>query len=85
MIITVLLNLFISLIYCIVLLFVGKILQRPHQLRKFLGFHYQDEKVAEFTITAYWIEKIGKLVVIIAFLEVFSQIFLTMSTIANMM
>lgn len=48
-----------SLLYDLVLFYVGKILSNSTSLRRFLGFQYAGEKKGDYINTSHWLEKIG--------------------------
>lgn len=55
-----------SLLYCAILFLVGRILNNPAQLRRFLGLTKDGEDPSQFANISLWVEKIGLLVQIIA-------------------
>lgn len=66
MILAALFGLFESLLYDVVLLFIGKILSNSNQLRAYLGLKSEGEHANEFSETSHWVENIGKTICIIA-------------------
>lgn len=66
MILITLVNFILALLYNVVLFFVGIILTDAKQLRNYLGLKSPDEQVNDYSKTAYWIENIGKVLMIIA-------------------
>ena len=61
-----LINLIQSLLYYVILFFLGMILSNSEQLRNYLGLKSKDEQKGDYNKTSYWIENIGKVVMLIA-------------------
>ena len=66
MYLTLILKLLESFLYCVGLFFVGRILNQPLQLRRFLGIRIPDEKPSSFKRVNAWVQSIGTLLIFIA-------------------
>jgi membrane protein DedA with SNARE-associated domain len=84
MILTALVGLFQSLLYDLILFYVGKILSNSYQLRRYLGLNTEDEKEYKFNLTSLWVEKIGKLVMIMAIFSAIYSVFITVTIMSKL-
>ena len=84
MVLTVIAALIQSLLYDLVLFYVGKILSNSISLRKFLGLQSGGEREEDYVYTSYWIEKIGQIVMLIALISAFASIISTLIALSNM-
>lgn len=73
-----------TLLQNIALFLIGRILTKPVELRKFLGFSVQEEDSNQFAIVTKWVEQIGKIVMIIAFANVAISFVTASSIIENL-
>lgn len=71
--------LIVAIIYCI-----GKILSNSTSLRKFLGLRTSTEVPDDFTPTTEWVENIGKLVILVAFVKALFSLVSTIVILWNM-
>lgn len=78
MILTALFGLVQALLYDLVLFYLGKILSNPGQLRNFLGLNSQDQQTGTYHDTSFWIEKIGKMVMLIAVISAIVSVIVTL-------
>jgi len=76
-----LLNLVISVIYKIIIYYVGRMLSKAQQLRIFMGF--KEESEHRFPNTIYALEKIGQLLMIVAIISAFYEITTTLYLIGS--
>lgn len=84
MILTALVGLIQSILYEVVIFYLGKILSDPRQLRNYLGMKSLEEQETDFKWTAHWIEKIGRLLMIIAVTSVVFSIITTITVLSRM-
>lgn len=84
MILTAIIGLIQSILYDVVLFYTGKILSDSKQLRNYLGLKSPDEHENDFTQTSYWVEKIGKLVMIIAVVSAIVSVITTIIVLSRM-
>lgn len=73
-----------SLLYSLVLYYLGNILVDSKQLRSYLGLKNQDEQEEDFSKTSYWVENIGKVVMAIAIVSAIVSIITTATVLYRM-
>ena len=78
------LGLLVALLYDLILFFLGNILQKPRQVRLYLGLNRSFENEEEFSRTIFWISKIGTLLKIIAVIEAITSVVTTASILSNL-
>jgi membrane protein DedA with SNARE-associated domain len=84
MILTALVGLIQSILYDVVLFYLGKILSDSRQLRNYLGMKSLEEQETDFKWTSHWIEKIGRLLMIIAVISAIVSIITTITVLSRM-
>jgi len=66
-----------SILYYLVLYYLGKVLSDSNQLRNFLGMRVPYEQPSDVNWTSYWVEKTGRLLMLIAILGILFSIVTT--------
>jgi len=70
-----------SILRYLVMFYIGKILSNSEQLRKFLSLDKASENDSEYSEVSFIVEKIGKLIMIIAVISAISQALTTIITV----
>lgn len=83
MILAAILTLFQALLIDVVIFYVGKILADPEQLRKFLGLN-QDEDQSGYHTISFWVERMGKVVQIIAMISAITSLVTTLTIVSGL-
>ncbi|WP_196889421.1 hypothetical protein [Aureivirga sp. CE67] len=84
MVLTALVGLIQSILYYVVLYYVGKILTDSEDVRNFFGISSLNEKKVYFESTTRLIEKIGKILMIIAIVSIVFSVFSTITVLSRM-
>lgn len=79
MILTAIIGLLQSILYDVVLFYLGKLLSNPIQFRNYLGMTSQYENENNFIWAAFWVKRIGKLLMVIAIISMITSIISTIT------
>lgn len=80
---TALIGLAESILYYIILYYIGKILSDSHQLRSFFNLNSQGEQSGHFINTSSSVEKIGNCIIVIAAIGIIYSIITTLVLLSN--